>query len=89
MKNNIRRIENILFKCESCGPFVNVLTEVTSELSDGPIKIEFVQHDDYGAVIVDEIEIAPKIGEKFSRSYFCGCCGSLVRKMFNTKMLCS
>ena len=88
MQKNRRRIENILFDCHYCGPYGRVYCEVTSEISDGPIKIELVIHDEYGAVMVEEINVSAKKGEKFHRAYFCGGCGSPVRQNFNTTLLC-
>jgi len=88
MATNKRRIEKTSFVCYQCGPYGRVYCEVSSEISDGPIKIELVQYDDYGAVMVEEINVSTKKGKEFYRTYFCGGCGCPVSKNFNTSLLC-
>jgi len=67
-----------MFICPKCGPFVRVYKEKWTIDSEGPYKIEFVQHIDGGAVVVDEVSIKPKPdGEQLTYA-FCGQCKRLI-----------
>ena len=69
-----------MFVCPKCGPFVRVYNEIWTEDSEGPYKIEFVQHIDGGATVIDEVEINPKPeGEPMIFS-FCGKCKRLINQ---------
>ena len=71
--------EKTMFVCPKCGPFVRVFKEIWTQDSDGPYKIEFVQHIDGAATVVDEVAIRSKPdGEPIIYSY-CGECKRLIK----------
>ena len=69
-----------MFICPRCGPFVRVYKELWTDNSDGPYKIEFIQHIDGRATVIDEVVIKSKPdGEPIIFS-FCGECSILIKK---------
>ena len=70
--------QKTMFVCHQCGPFVIVYKEIWTQGSEGPYKIEFLQHIDGGATVVDEVSINTKPdGEPIAFS-FCGQCKRLI-----------
>ena len=70
--------ENTMYVCPKCGPFIIVYKEIWTQGSEGPYKIEFLQHIDGGATVVDEVSINTKPdGEPIAFS-FCGQCKRLI-----------
>ena len=74
------RIENekTMYVCPKCGPFVIVYKEIWTQGTEGPYKIEFLQHIDGRATVIDEVSIKSKPdGEPITFS-FCGECKRLI-----------
>ena len=69
-----------MFFCQNCGPFVKVIKEVWARESDGPFKIEFIQHIDHVAVVVDEVEIKTRPEGEVIEYNYCGHCKQLISK---------
>ena len=73
--NKKERRNGFTFFCEKCKSIVKIFVECWTDKSDGPYKIELVQHNNTIAIKVDEIPIHDKPKGKTSRFHYCGVCG--------------
>ena len=74
----------VTFFCYECNKVGRVFVECWTDRSDGPYKIELLQHEDIKAFKVDEIRINKKPKGKIIRFPFCGHCGFLINKSFDS-----
>jgi|TARA_B100001971_G_C17657023_1_gene270888 hypothetical protein len=74
----IRKLSNTLFICFQCGPFNRVLREVWNLTDDGPYKVEFIQHIEGMAYVVDEVFINTSSEESSVCYDYCGICNRLI-----------
>ncbi len=90
MKNNSqyqqesKKESGIAFFCENCTLIGKVFVECWTNKSNGPFKIELLQHEDLIAFKVDEIRINKKPKGKIIRFPFCGHCGFLINQPFDS-----
>ena len=69
-----------MYFCQNCGPFIKIMKEFWARESDGPFKIEFIQHADHVAVVVDEVEIKTRPEGEVIEYNYCGHCEQLISK---------
>jgi hypothetical protein len=81
--------DRVVFCCQSCDSIGKVYVECWTEKSDGPYKIDLVEHDLTGAIKVDEIQIVNKPGGKELRFYHCGDCGRILGHPQDIDFLCA
>jgi hypothetical protein len=74
-----------MFVCSKCGPFVRVYKELWTEDSEGPYKLEFIQHIEGNAKIVDEVMIKSKPEGEVVEYSFCGKCKRLIDREQNMR----
>ena len=67
-----------MFFCPKCGPFIQVMKEIWTKESDGPYKLEFIQHIDGKAKIIDKVKIKSKPDGEHLEYSFCGKCWMLI-----------
>jgi len=88
IKQQIKQESNSLsFYCKNCRNIGKVMVEVWSEHSQGPVKLLLIQHDDFIAKVVDEIELNDSKCAEGHHYPFCGDCGMLVTGPFETEPL--
>jgi len=67
-----------MYFCSSCGPFIRVYKEYWTSESEGPYKVDLIQHMNHLAVVVESIEIISKPdGQKIEYNY-CAHCRSMI-----------
>lgn len=79
-KPKSQEINGVTFYCEACNSIGKVYVEYWTNQSDGPYKIDLIQHDDFIAIAVDEIKIIRKPKGEILQFPFCGHCGQLLDK---------
>ncbi len=67
-----------MFVCPKCGPFIRVYKELWTQESEGPYKIEFLQHIEGDAKIIDDVVIKEKPEGELVEFSFCGKCNRLI-----------
>ena len=77
--------KGLTFFCEKCKTIGKVLVELWTEKSEGPYKLQLVQHKDYVAIIVDEIRINEKSNGEDIHFHYCGDCGNLLGGPYETE----
>tara|TARA_B100000315_G_C14430925_1_gene520085 strand:+ start:432 stop:785 length:354 start_codon:yes stop_codon:yes gene_type:complete len=73
-----KKLQNIVFECPSCGPFVKVYAEISTRESDSPFAIEIMDPAEMGSYDVDEIIIRSRPEGELEKYAYCGHCGTLV-----------
>lgn len=77
-QNDNKKLQNIVFECQSCGPFVKAYAEVTAKCSDTPFAIEILEPAEMGSYNIEVIPIRPRPEGEVEKYAYCGHCGSLV-----------
>ena len=78
-KQNNRR-NGVTFFCNKCNSVGKVLVECWTDNSDGPYKIELIQHENLVAKKVEQIDIHKKPKGEIYKYHFCGHCGNILNK---------
>jgi uncharacterized Zn finger protein len=77
-QNENKKLQNIVFECPSCGPFVKAYAEVTTRCSETPFAIEILEPAEMGSYDIEVISIRPRPEGEVEKYAYCGHCGSLV-----------
>jgi hypothetical protein len=77
-KPNIQNTNGVTFFCDRCNTVGKVFVECWTDGSDGPYKVDLVQHENHIAFAVGEIIITRKPKGDTIRYHFCGNCGQLL-----------
>jgi len=77
-QNDNKKLQNIVFECQSCGPFVKAYAEVTAKCSDTPFAIEILEPAEMGSYNIEVIPIRPRPEGEVEKYAYCGHCGFLV-----------
>ena len=72
------KLNNVVFECQSCGPFVKAYAEVTAKCSDTPFAIEILEPAEMGSYDIEVISIRPRPEGEVEKYAYCGHCGFLV-----------
>ena len=84
-KNHPQKKKNgVTFFCDTCKIVGKVLVECWTDKSDGPYKINLVQHENLMAMEVGQISINKKPKGDTIRFHFCGHCGHLLGNPMDT-----
>ena len=88
-KHNKKNIKpsSYTFYCKECNNIGRIIIQVWSVELEKPTKILLVQHTNYKASVVDEINLIDNEGNKETFHHFCGDCCAPVIGPFDTEVI--